>query len=110
MYSVRPSIGIISTKGIIPSAHSFDTIGTLAKDPEDLANMLTSLVDQEKTTIPVGGYTSVMDKNWTGLKIGTIDPELWQYPAGLVKPVAEATEQMVIEITRCPWLSCLQGI
>jgi amidase len=67
----------------------------MAKDVRDLADMLTVLVDPTKTTVPAGGYASNLNGDWKSLKIGTLDPQIWQYPEGLVKRVPKATQQMV---------------
>ena len=94
LYSIRPTHGIVSRQGIVPIAHSQDTPGTMAKDVEDLSNMLAVLVDGDKTAVSVGEYTALADANWGSIRIGTLDPNMWQYPEFLVKPVAQATKQM----------------
>lgn len=94
VFAMRPTTGIVPNGGIIPLAHSFDTAGPIAKDVLDLANLLTVLVDHSKTTVPVGGYSSVLGGDWTDIRVGTLNVESWLYPQTLLKSPPEATEQM----------------
>lgn len=67
----------------------------MGRSVRDVADLLTALVESEKTTIPQGGYASAAAKDQgKTFRIGTLDPQVWNYPAFLVKPVPEATEQM----------------
>ena len=67
----------------------------MAKDVEDLSDLLTILVDPASATVPPGGYNAAPDDDWASQKIGALDPSAWQYPDWLVKPSTEATAQMV---------------
>jgi amidase len=92
---MRPTVGIASPKGIVPMGRSFDTPGPLAKDTRDLADLLTVLVDSNKTKVPTGGYISAVDPSWEGIKLGTLDPRKWQYPEGLLGYNPKAMDQIV---------------
>ncbi|OBT77497.1 hypothetical protein VF21_05228 [Pseudogymnoascus sp. 05NY08] len=94
LYSIRPSLGIAPADGIIPLAHSFDTLGPIAKDVKDLADILSVIVDNKKTTVPSDGYSSALESTWTDCKVGTLSPDDWNFPDFLVKPVLEATVQI----------------
>lgn len=95
LYSIRPTTGILSTDGIIPLAHSFDTPGILGKCVRDLADMLAVLVDPETTKVPNEGYQSVIGTGWQDLRVGTLDVESWLYPTDPKDPAPEASAQMV---------------
>ena len=43
LYALRPTLGLISTDGVIPLAPSLDVCGPLARDPETLALVMTAL-------------------------------------------------------------------
>ncbi|KAJ5789317.1 amidase signature enzyme [Penicillium psychrosexuale] len=95
LYSIRPTTGIVSVNGTVPCSKTFDTIGPMGRSVRDVADLLTALVEPGKTTIPQGGYASSATKDHGKIfRIGTLDPEVWNYPTFLVKPVPEATEQM----------------
>ncbi|KAF2759933.1 amidase signature enzyme [Pseudovirgaria hyperparasitica] len=95
LYTLRPTLNLVPVRGVLPMAHSFDTAGPMAKNPRDLANLLDVLVDPSTTKVPSGGYVSVLDQSWTGIRIGALDPEIWQYPDWLCKPEEAATQQII---------------
>lgn len=68
----------------------------MGRSVNDVAHLLSALVEPDKTTVPEGGYISApaMYQNKT-FRVGTLDPQIWNYPDFLVKPNFEATKQMV---------------
>ncbi|WP_149094000.1 amidase [Paenibacillus terrae] len=46
VYGIRPTHGIVSEKGVIPLAPSFDTVGWMARDPETLRRVGEVLLPQ----------------------------------------------------------------
>lgn len=67
----------------------------MTKSVEDLANLMDVLVDPSKTHIPAGGYISAVTATWEGLRIGTLDPEVWTFWEVARKPAPGAETQMV---------------
>ncbi len=67
----------------------------MTKSALDLANLMDILVDPAKTTIPKGGYKSVLTNTWADLKVGVLDPNKWGVSDSWTKPDAGATKQMV---------------
>lgn len=53
------------------------------------------LVDPSQTRIPNGGYISAVTATWEGLKIGTLDPEVWTFWDVARKPTSGAETQML---------------
>lgn len=104
LFSLRPTTGIVPAKGIVPLAHSFDVAGPLAKDVQDLADLLTIMVDSDKTTVPSGGYRSVLGSGWKDLRVGTLDVEPWLYPEALLKSAPGVVEQMASRFSRVLWI------
>lgn len=80
---------------IIPTSVRYDTAGPMRKRVKDVANLLDVLIDHDKTQVPQGGYASAMTTTWNDIKVGTLDPQKWQMSDGFVKPVPEATKQIV---------------
>lgn len=67
----------------------------MTKSVEDLADLMDVLIDPSKTSIPAGGYISAATASWEGLKIGTLDPEVWTCSEILRQMEPDAEEQMV---------------
>lgn len=96
LYTIKPTLKIVSQDNIIPISLEADSAGPMAKSVLDLANLLEVLVDPEKTTIPEGGYLSAITTSWDNIRIGLIEPsESWLFPEKIVKYEKEASDQMV---------------
>jgi amidase len=67
----------------------------MAKSVRDVADLLTILVDPHKTTVPAHGYGAALNNQWSDFRVGSLDPRTWKFPDFVIKPVPEATEQMV---------------
>ena len=95
LYTIKPTIGIVSQQGVVPISHLCDAVGPMTKNVLDLANLLDIIVDSSKTSVPKGGFASVMTDTWTDLKVGVLDPAEWKPRATVIKHNEGATEQMV---------------
>ena len=93
LYTLKPTVGIIETAGIVPVSHTFDAPGPMTKTPYDLALLLDVLVREQ----PQGqkSYTSALTRSWSDISVATLDPEEWKLPPEVLKPVKEATTQIV---------------
>jgi amidase len=100
LYTVKPTIGLVSTAGIIPISPFADSAGPMAESSCDVADLLDVLVDETKTIIPRGGYRSCRTGSIANLRIGSLDPKVWKYPPYVTKPTEVATKQMVSDKTR----------
>ena len=72
-----PSYGRVSRYGLIDYANSFDKIGPMAKNFEDIALMLEIIsgFDENESTsmnVPIDNYSGYIGKNVKGMKIGII--------------------------------------
>ena len=95
VYTIKPTHGLVNPANIVPITSRYDTAGPIGKTAKDIANLLNILVDHDKTSVPDGGYASAMVSDWRDIKVGTLDPEKWRLPDAFVKPVPEATKQIV---------------
>jgi amidase len=65
LYGLRPTHGLISTKGVLPLAPSFDTVGVLARDLVTLQRVLDVVADPHagepvrRVFVPSDGLTEV---------------------------------------------------
>ncbi|KAF7720093.1 Uncharacterized protein PECH_001205 [Penicillium ucsense] len=108
LYTLKPTMSIVPQAGVIPIAKLFDSVGPMTKNARDVALLMDVLVNPELTQIPKGGYVSAVTGQWNGLRIGTVDPEVWGYEADARKPQPGAEEQM-LEETRLAYEK-LQGL
>ncbi|KAL6802226.1 amidase family protein [Trichoderma sp. SZMC 28012] len=97
LYTIKPTVKVVSQTGIIPITLELDSAGPMAKSALDLANLLQILVDPSKTTIPEGGYKSAATGSWGNIRIGILEPEKWLFDTKLVKYEKQATDQMLRE-------------
>uniref|UniRef100_A0A093UVR3 Putative amidase n=1 Tax=Talaromyces marneffei PM1 TaxID=1077442 RepID=A0A093UVR3_TALMA len=97
LYTLKPTLGIVPGDGIIPISHRLDTAGPMAKSVHDLASLLTVIVDESKTNILEGGYASALSgaEAWKEFTIGTLSPDDCLPSDEFIKPVDEATEEII---------------
>lgn len=95
LYTIKATAGIIPAKGIFPIFPGAESAGPMTKNVADLAHLLDILVDGSKTELPTGGYVSAMTDTFADLRLGVVDPDLWQFEPDFVKPDEGATRQMV---------------
>ena len=72
---VKPTIGRISTAGVLPLTFSLDTVGPLAQTVEDCALLMQAMSgydpgDQLSADRPVPDYAAALPNRLDGLKIG----------------------------------------
>jgi amidase len=95
LYTIKPTLKIVSQDGIIPISPEADSAGPMTKSVMDLANLLDVLVDPSKTTVPNGGYAECVTGSWEGIRVGVVGPEEWLFPHEIVKFEKAAHDQMV---------------
>jgi amidase len=89
---LKATVGSIDDTGVQGVGPSFMSLGGLAKSPRDLANVMSILM---------GGmdFSSFLKPNWQGLRIGFVDPELWQLAPFVVEP-NEGFRKQSVSISR----------
>jgi amidase len=90
LYTLRPTMGLIPSQGIIPISYLFDTAGPMAKSVVDLANLLDVLVEPREFS-----YTEGLPGNFSDINIGVLRPEDWFFGPSIQRPVESATAQIV---------------
>lgn len=71
----KPSYGRVSTRGVVPSVYSLDTIGPIARSVEDAAIMLQAIAgydpqDSITAAAPVPDYTAALTQPIRKLRVG----------------------------------------
>lgn len=95
LFTIKPTHGLVNPANIVPVTVRYDTAGPIGKTTKDIADLMDVLVDHVETHVLEGGYASAMVSDWTDIRVGTLDPEIWRLSDALVKPVPEATKQIV---------------
>lgn len=94
LYAIKPTIGLVPQAGIVPVSHNMDAAGPMAKNPYDVALLLDYMVSPD-TRQSQESYTTAANGSWDGIGVATLDPEVWKFPPMFLKPVEEATTQIV---------------
>ncbi|KAH9219577.1 amidase signature domain-containing protein [Leptodontidium sp. 2 PMI_412] len=87
LYSIKPTIGLISQHGIVPVSHTCDSVGPMAKSPYDLALVLDEVLDSP----PTPSFLTALTESWSNISVGLLDYTKWWHESGFLKPVEEAT-------------------
>ena len=98
---MKPTYGRVSRYGLIAYASSLDQIGPLSKDVRDCALMLNAIcghdpLDSTSTDTPVPDFTSALQTNVKGLRIGI--PKEY-FGAGVEANVAATVRQAIDKLT-----------
>ena len=67
----------------------------MAKTAYDVALLLDVMIDKETNYPGSTRFVDVLVDSWKDLSVATLDPEEWKFPVGWLRPVKEATEQIV---------------
>lgn len=95
LYTLKPTVGIVSQDGLIPVSHICDTAGPMTKRSRDLASLLDVLVDSAQEALPEGGYINSVTGSWDGIRVGVLKPSELYLKDPPLKYVKEAEDQMV---------------
>jgi aspartyl-tRNA(Asn)/glutamyl-tRNA(Gln) amidotransferase subunit A len=108
---IKPTYGRVSRYGLVAFASSLDQIGALAKNVEDAATVLEVIagvdaLDSTSVPQPVPKYSSLLDGNIRGLKIGLpkeymvggLDPQVSKAVRAAVNQLQELGAE-IIEIS-----------
>ncbi|PTB38711.1 uncharacterized protein TrAFT101_006733 [Trichoderma asperellum] len=98
LYSIKPGRSLISLTGIVPISSFSDQPGPMTKTTKDLAMLMDIITDPGN--VPPGGYASRVTGSWDGLKVGTVDPEIWKYTPDVRKILDEGMEKQLIDQVR----------
>jgi amidase len=98
LYTIKPTCGITSLRGVVPISDVIDSIGPMAKSVADLVSVLEVITIPESTCISDGSYPAAMKKSWSDLRVGVVEPSTWKWPHFIIKPDEGATKQMVSDL------------
>ena len=97
---VRPTIGRVSNRGVVPVSWSFDAVGPIARSADDCALLLDVIaghdpLDSVSADVPVAEATATLNRRVRGLRVGVVAHLLEE---GIDSRVAEAVEAAAAEL------------
>ena len=87
LYGMKATPGTIPGEGAFPTSREYDSHGGMAKTPGDLAKIMGLLMNEE--------YDSSLTASWDGIRVGFVDPRLWQ-PASFVVEENEGFQDQAV--------------
>ncbi|KAI1317387.1 putative glutamyl-tRNA amidotransferase subunit A [Xylariaceae sp. FL0255] len=94
LYAIKPSIGLVSQDGMVPISSLFDSAGPMAKTVHDLAVVLDVISERDSSH----SFVSALGGRMEDFAVATLDPLVWKFPDSFIKPVPEASEQILHDI------------
>lgn len=89
LYGLKATVGRICTEGTAPWSSLTDSIGGMAKSPQDLATLFDVLTDADRCAEERArgdGDDDDLPKSWKGLRVGFVDPTLWSFSPAICDP------------------------
>lgn len=98
---LKPTYGVVSRFGLVAFASSLDQIGPLTRDVTDCALIMNVIaghdrLDSTSVPRPVPDYTSYLQNDIRGLKIGVPKEYMGE---GISSPVRQVIEQALVTLT-----------
>ncbi|KAI1453883.1 putative glutamyl-tRNA amidotransferase subunit A [Annulohypoxylon moriforme] len=95
LYTIKPSIGVVSQDGIVPISSNFDSAGPMSKTVYDLAVVLDVISERDASN----SFTSNLGGTMEDFSVATLDPNIWKFPDTFMRPVPEAVKQTLHDIS-----------
>ncbi|HEY2114329.1 MAG TPA: amidase, partial [Candidatus Angelobacter sp.] len=101
---LKPSYGLVSTRGIIPLSWTFDHVGLMTRTVNDNALVLQVIAGYEPENInshrfPAANYTAATQETTTCLRLGVPREFFWEELDGEVLHAAEAALNLLSKFT-----------
>jgi amidase len=92
LYSIKPTIGVVSQDGIAPISHNCDSAGPIAKTPRDLALLFDAMLEEKGTKSMLDASTNT---SWSDIVVGAVDHRYWMHDTSFLRREVEVTAQIV---------------
>ncbi|KAJ2898783.1 hypothetical protein MKZ38_003653 [Zalerion maritima] len=96
LYTMKPTVGSVSVEGIVPISKFCDSAGPMAKCVSDMAAALDIMLSETSGAKgrPAGGYRTRATGKWEGLRIGSLNPDDWDFSEETRKKFEGVEEDM----------------
>ncbi|KAL1390475.1 amidase signature domain-containing protein [Phyllosticta capitalensis] len=98
LYSLKMTAGSVPLDGVWCTSRSFDGVGGIAKSASDLVALTDAIAEPSLVGddyYPRGFEQFSVDKSWSGLRVGFVDPRVWKPGRELSKTSPEAQKYML---------------
>ncbi|MBK1896527.1 amidase [Chryseobacterium paridis] len=96
---LKPTVGLISRKGIIPISSTQDTPGPMARTVKDIAISLGTMVGEDKNDIKTIGSTPFLHKDYTQfLTLNGIKGKRFGYVKNITNGASKKVDQLFLQI------------
>lgn len=103
LYGLKATVGLLPTEGTAPWSSLTDSIGGMAKSPQDLAALFEVLVGAEGWS-RIDSDDDGLSKTWAGQRVGFVDPVLWSFSPVICDPdhvlIQQQREEMDAAISK----------
>jgi amidase len=79
LYGLKATVGVVPTDGCQANSPMVATSGAMAKTVQDLADVLSIVMK-------VDFHSTNLNGSWDGIKLGFVNPDLWQPASFVVEP------------------------
>lgn len=105
LYGLKATVGLLPTAGTAPWSSLTDSIGGMAKSPQDLAALFGVLVGGAGGVLESGlGGDDSLSESWSGQRVGFVDPALWSFSPAICDPdpvlIQQQREEMDTAISK----------
>lgn len=90
MYGLKVTVGTVDTTGTSPWSPFSDSLGPMAKTPEDLASLLGIIMKRD--------YSPYLTRSWSGVRVGFVDWRKWYVWEGPWHHVDEVMDKEVFAL------------
>ncbi|KAK8223439.1 amidase signature domain-containing protein [Phyllosticta paracitricarpa] len=98
LYSLKMTAGSVPLDGVWCTSRSFDGVGGIAKSASDLVALTDAIAEPSMIGddyYPRGFQKFSVQKSWSGLRVGFVDPRVWKPGRELAKTSPEAQTYMI---------------
>ncbi|KAK7516807.1 amidase signature domain-containing protein [Phyllosticta citriasiana] len=98
LYSLKMTAGSVPLDGVWCTSRSFDGVGGIAKSASDLVALTDAIAEPSMIGddyYPRGFQKFSVQKTWSGLRVGFVDPRVWKPGRELAKTSPEAQKYMI---------------
>ncbi|HKA53198.1 MAG TPA: amidase [Candidatus Binatia bacterium] len=100
---IRPTVGRVSNRGVVPVSWTFDTVGPMARRAEDVAHVLRVVAgydaeDPTSVDVPVPDYLSEIHQGVKGLRVALLGGHFRTEPEPAVTQTVRRAAQVYAEL------------
>lgn len=101
LFTMKPTIGLISQEGICSISHTFDPAGPMTESAYEMAVTL-DILSEQKQSGSSGSFTEYLNAGWENIRIGTLPLKERRKSSSACEPNPKAIKQQDEETLGVP--------